>query len=406
MCVCLMCRCVLSAEPLPWCFSPAAPLRITGRWEPAGAAPRAARVEAERFHAVVARFAAGSSAARASWDKDAARVCAAAPPFGQLWSPTNCRLRSTRALGRERAFANRSVLLVGDSLVDQLRRLLAAVNDAEALGLTIRHASMGLLPDAKGRWRAELAAELARADAAFVGVGAHYNLRPACERGGARGRARDDAQQCAAAAARSRLAAGTNLPHHFRADLEGLVRAVAAAGGAGGNASRVAWRESPPQHYDGGVYTERASAARACGALTSAAARGAARWREDLVAPIAARAFRVLPAHELAVPRADSHPPLDGRGERPCAPARRARRRAGRARGARERCDCTHYCLDSAVSAAGVSLALNLLADIFRAHALVPPPPDSANADCAAGHGVTFACRRGYKNAVDITRRR
>ena len=28
MCVCLMCRCVLSAEPLPWCFSPAAPLRI------------------------------------------------------------------------------------------------------------------------------------------------------------------------------------------------------------------------------------------------------------------------------------------------------------------------------------------------------------------------------------------
>ena len=66
------------------------------------------------------------------------------------------------------------------------------------------------------------------------------------------------------------------------------------------------------------------------------------------------------------------------------------------------RCDCTHYCLDSAVSAAGVSLALNLLADIFRAHAPVPPPPDSADADCAAGHGVTFACRRGYKNAVDI----
>ena len=56
MCVCLMCRCVLSAEPLPWCFSPAAPLRITGRWEPAGAAPRAARVEAERFHAVKQAF--------------------------------------------------------------------------------------------------------------------------------------------------------------------------------------------------------------------------------------------------------------------------------------------------------------------------------------------------------------
>ena len=70
------------------------------------------------------------------------------------------------------------------------------------------------------------------------------------------------------------------------------------------------------------------------------------------------------------------------------------------------RCDCTHYCLDSAVSAASVSLALNLLADIFRAHAPVPPPPGSAGVDCAAAHGVAFACRRGYQSAVDIVRRR
>ena len=124
----------LASEPLPWCFSPEAPASIEGRWQPASAAPRAARSESERFHAIVAQ------APRDAWAKDAARVCAAAPPYALLWSPTNCRLRTTRALAHAQAFENRSVTLIGDSLLDQLRRLLGAVNDAEQLGLRVQHA--------------------------------------------------------------------------------------------------------------------------------------------------------------------------------------------------------------------------------------------------------------------------
>ena len=143
---------------------------------------------------------------------------------------------------------------------------------------------------------------------------------------------------------------------------------ASALGGAA--RARVIWRETPPQHYGHGVYREAAHVQfDGCDPLSAYDARTIARWRNLVAGPIArAAGLRTLPAYDLAVARWDEHPAVDNAGRETCARAvaAAAADRAASPAPPPPRCDCTHYCVYSAVSAANVALTLNLLADVLN----------------------------------------
>ena len=157
---------------LPRCFSAAAP-RVEGRWyAPPNGAPLEARAAADEFYAALGgRTCRKLMAHDPRFKRDAARACrggggggaragAAAPPaIEALWWPTNCRLASARALAAAGALANRSVALVGDSLMRQLHLALACVAADASLGLELL--GDGDAP-ARGRGRGGRGADAAR----------------------------------------------------------------------------------------------------------------------------------------------------------------------------------------------------------------------------------------------------
>ena len=159
---------------------------------------------------------------------------------------------------------------------------------------------------------------------------------------------------------------------------------------ANNRAGRIIWRETLPQHFAtaGGVFVEDtgglkdgeqllrgcrpiaaaadtatvteessnttdsdADAAEAHPATAAATASAVASWRNRVVQPfVEAAGVQLLPTFDVGRSQSFAHPPTP-----PTAPP-----------------DCTHFCIDSGVSAALATLALNVVAEVF---ASFPPPP-------------------------------
>jgi len=358
--------------------------------------------------------------------KNSNRTCSGMPVFETLWWPSNCALNPSALYKRAGLFHNRSASLFGDSLMYQLG---AAVECAAAgTGLRVKmmeFGSSGLLPG-RGDHHAiarELRAALENADAAIVNTGAHYNLEPRCS--ATRLALPNDYPNCDATALargaradgggyspRERELRGLNLRQDLHDDVarffgldHNLTKPDGAPRAGAGAGSRVAWRESLPQHYAGGTYSDSLLLHQnALCAPFDVAAVAVANWRNEVTnhpdgisyvrfhfvfrqmpgpagrghhktGPLTASLFfcsccissqvttplasaaglRLLPAYAAAVRAADSHPVVPG-GKLPCSI------------GAPLGCDCTHYCLDSAAMAVQVALALEWLASVFSAH--------------------------------------
>jgi len=414
---------------LPRCFSKEAPTKIIGKWVKRGSveAERAAVAsveDAEWFHSML-----DGSACRKrdnTTAKDSGRFCRGSryyrTLYSHVWVPSNCALvpmsvllNRTSAVGSLFRDSRRTLLLIGDSLMGQLRHtldcLLNALEDSDAStgstnssteigvnttaavivtaaatnlsALTLRNKGgavfeHGGFPIRNVTRQVALHTSIAKADIVLLNAGAHYNLAMHCTP--ERNQYPERFPECGTKKLRHAK------PHHARRgdaaaakyDLANDFSDFVARVWKGQRAclERVIWRETLPQHWGsiGGSYNEEQTTA--CSSVSSGSGGGGggkqrgkshasasggaslpsveevARWRNHITTPLARDAgFGFLPTFDIALPRFDSHPPL--------APVQRGL------------ADCTHFCLDSALNAALSSLAINAIGSKLAA---LPPP--------------------------------
>ena len=282
-------------------------------------------------------------------------IGAAGDEYDELWKPASrYDLRNVRALN------NMSVLLAGDSSLAMLSAAMKVVVAATGSNLKITHRVVELLPEVGNEVQtAKLLKAVAAHDVTIMNAGLHYNHKPLCNEG------QDSMTEfvttrissviCDDAGARNssvvlRKIRGENTPPYLRAEMQQMMSAMSQIRD---HQDHVLWFETTAQHFDtdDGSFDSSILSYRnvACVPLSS----NHIDWRNAITTPLAQKAGLKVISFRLTERRVRDHPnTITGQS---CS-ANHATRG-----GTLTRCDCTHYCLDSATLLAAVELAFEVV---------------------------------------------
>ena len=297
---------LVAAGDMPDCFSTDAPQMIEGKWWAVAnpAAPASARAFVAFYRR---RIRSDMCRDLLRGTRNMARTCSNMPAFKTLWWPSNCELKLSAVYTRVGQLHNRSASFFGDSLMGQLGHAVQCAAADTGLRVTKNEfGTEGLLPG-RGEHHGDacaLRAALEAADAAIVNVGAYYNLEPHCSATrlalpkaypecGAASLARGARGDRGGYSSPERVLRGLNLRQDLHDDVArffNLTKFDGAPHAWTGAGSRIAWRESLPQHYAGGTYSDSLFLHQnaSCAPL-DVAATAVARWRNEVTNSLASR---------------------------------------------------------------------------------------------------------------------